>query len=188
MSYKDVFDVFKRERRLNNDETALLNSLRHMTDTERELLAETLGPPAKVKSAKPATKKFKKCDVCGVSRKAARHRDTSLPDYHEFDEGHRPMANKSARATGMAAQLNRNLQSQQRVTTPALCSYEIDGKVCHGEEGDGIHDKSLGYGNYHPFVSSSSARNAAGKSSTSGSEASSETGSDAVSSAAAGGD
>ena len=40
MSYKDVFDVFKREWRLNDDETALLNTLRGMTDTERELLAE----------------------------------------------------------------------------------------------------------------------------------------------------
>lgn len=184
MSYKDVFDVFKRERRLNNDETALLNSLRHMTDTERELLAETLGPPAKAKASKAVTKKFKKCDVCGVSKRAAHHRDADHPDYHVFDEGApKTTEKKSARASSLAEKIAGTASGNHK---PLLCSYEIDGKVCKGEEGDGIHDKSLGYGNYHPFVSSSSAPSAVGQSSTSGSEASSGTGLDAVSSAVGG--
>lgn len=181
MSYKDVFDVFKRERRLNDDETALLNSLRHMTDAERELLAETLGPPAKAKSARPATKKFKKCDVCGVSKRAAHHRDVTLPDYHEFDEG--GPAKGVVKRRGLPTTVT---PTNGKPPVPLLCSYEIDGKVCHGEEGDGIHDKSLGYGNYHPFVSSSSAPSAVAQSSTSGSEASSETSLVDVSSAVGG--
>ena len=32
-----------------------------------------------------------------------------------------------------------------------LCDFEIDGKVCHGEPGDGIHDHAMGYSGYHEF-------------------------------------
>lgn len=175
MSYKDVLRVFKLERELTDNETALLNTLRSMSDSEREMLAETLGPPVKAKVSKPATKKFKKCDVCGVSRRAAHHRDTNHPDYHEFDTGAPKTTGKSARASGIAATLT-DQRSRRReahtLTAPLLCDYSIDGKVCRGTSDDAIHDKSMGYAGFHPFQSG--ARSAASSSSTGESGVSSE--------------
>lgn len=168
-----IFRYLKLKAELSADDLKQAESLASMTETDKQALIEFLG--GKAKASKPTTKKFKKCNVCGVSKRAAHHRDVNHPDYHVFDEGTpKTTGQKSARANDMAAQLNKSLQSQQRVTKPVLCSYAIDGKVCHGEESDSIHDKSLGYLNYHPFVSSSTARNAVGQSSTSEDEASSE--------------
>lgn len=152
MNYKLVLKTYSQLRQLTDDETALLNTLRGMTDAERELLAETLGPPAKVKakSARPATKKFKKCDVCGVSKRAAHHRDADHPDYHVFDEGApKTTEKKSARASSLAEKIAGTASGNHK---PLLCSYEIDGKVCHGEEEDGIHDATMGYAAYHEFI------------------------------------
>lgn len=167
MDFKRVLKVYSLQRQLTDDETALLNTLRGMTDAERELLAESLGPPAKAKSTKPSTKKFKKCDVCGVSKRAAKHHDTTLSDYHVFDEG--GSAKGAVKRRGlpvMGASVNGKLP------TPLLCDYSIDGKVCKGTATDAIHDKAMGYGNYHPFQSA--ARSAESSSSTGQSEVSSE--------------
>lgn len=170
-NYRNVLKIYKLERELAPDDVALLNTLRGMTDAERELLAETLGPPAKGKVVKPEKKRnIEHCNVCNYTRRAVHHKDTGHKDYHEFDSGG---TKKSARAVSLASKIAGGALSGNH-KPPSLCDFEIDGKVCHGEEGDGIHDKSLGYGAYHPFVSSSPARSAKGQSSTSGPDQSSE--------------
>lgn len=184
MSYKDVLKIFKLERELSDDESALLNTLREMSDTDRELLAETLGPPVKGKVGKTAaTRKIEHCEICDYTRRAVHHKDIGHKDYHEFQpsfDGPRKL--KSARASSLAEKI----AGTARGTETVLCTYELNGKVCKGLEDDAIHDKSMGYGGYHPFVSSSSVRPAVGQSSTSGSEVSSEIDSEDVSSVARG--
>lgn len=136
MNFKLVLKTYSQLRQLNDDERAKLEWLMGLSDTERELLAETLGPPVKAKSAKPATRKFKKCDVCGVSKRAAHHRDVDHPDYHVFDEGApKTTEKKSARATDMAAQLNKNLESQRRVADNDI-DVPLTGVEARGEVGD----------------------------------------------------
>ncbi len=54
MNIKSVLRVYSQLRNLTDDETALLETLRAMTDAERELAAETLQPQ---KVAKKASKK-----------------------------------------------------------------------------------------------------------------------------------
>ena len=44
----------------------------------------------------------------------------------------------------------------------AKCVYEIDGKVCHGLENDGVHDSTMGYAAYHEFVTSETSNAATG--------------------------
>lgn len=60
MSYRDALKVFKLERALNDDETAFLNTLRGMTDAERELTVEALSPQTKKPTKKAATKSASK--------------------------------------------------------------------------------------------------------------------------------
>jgi len=56
MNLKTVLRTYALLRQLTDDETALLNTLRQMNESERELLVESLAP-AKVVSKKKATKK-----------------------------------------------------------------------------------------------------------------------------------
>lgn len=150
MSYKDVLKIFKLERELSDDESALLNTLREMSDTDRELLAETLGPPVKGKVGKTAaTRKIEHCEICDYTRRAVHHKDIGHKDYHEFQpsfDGPRKL--KSARASSLAEKIAGTASGNSK---PALCTFEIDGKVCKGSENDGIHDATMGYAAYHEF-------------------------------------
>ena len=57
MNYRAILKVYRLERELNSDETAFLNTLRRMSDTERELTVEALSPAApKRATKKPASK------------------------------------------------------------------------------------------------------------------------------------
>lgn len=151
MNLRNILKIYALERDLNPDDLALLNTLRAMSDTERAMTVEAFGGSMGksgrgVSSAKP--KKFPKCDVCGVSRRAAHHKDTTHKDYHEFDAGKAGGAGKSARASSLRERIQPVAQAAHK---PLLCDYSVDGKVCHGEENDGIHDQSMGYAAYHEF-------------------------------------
>lgn len=64
MNYRLVLKTYTALRQLTDEETALLETLRNMTDAERELTVETLSP--QVKSTKKAGKK-----AAGKSRRAS---------------------------------------------------------------------------------------------------------------------
>jgi hypothetical protein len=166
-----------------------------MNEGERQLLAEELQPETVTTKKKPAevlTRKIEKCDACNYTRRAAVHKDVNAPGYHEFmlpkssSAKIEKIENKSARAVDMQTTLSKSL-AQQLQATEVKCAYVNGGKTCLGAEGDGIHDKSLGYLGHHPFVSSSSARPAAERSSTNGPDQSSEIASENVSVAAGAG-
>lgn len=150
MSYKDVLRIFKLERELSDDESAFLNTLRRMTPADIEATVETLGPPVKAKSVKSnkPTRTFEKCGVCNYSRRAAHHKDESRKDYHEFVSS-KP---KSKRASSIAEKMQgAAIKKAEYDVNAQHCTFEIDGKVCHGSENDGIHDATMGYGGYHEF-------------------------------------
>lgn len=64
MSLRQVLTIYNAERQLNDDETALLNTLRKMTDAERGMFVEGL-------SDKPQKKSNKKSSVASKSRRAS---------------------------------------------------------------------------------------------------------------------
>lgn len=126
-NFKNVLKAYRLLRSLTDDETALLETLRSLSDTERELTVEAL-------QEKPASKR--------AVKKAA-------------SKG----TGKSRRATGMAAALNRSLESQRRVTSngdnSGTCAFILNdttGETCDAKPDDPIHDQAFGYGGYHPFT------------------------------------
>lgn len=64
MSLRQVLTIYNAERQLNDDETALLNTLRRMTDAEREMVSQSL-------SDKPQKKASKKSSGAAKSRRAS---------------------------------------------------------------------------------------------------------------------
>lgn len=139
MSFKDILKVFKLERELTDDETALLNTLRGMSESERELLAETLGPPVKTK-AKSATKRvIEKCagqllgNVCDLTRRAAVHKDPRVLGYHEFQPPSSPSKSKRAESLGKAIKSRSGTPSVPR----CVACYEIQSHTNHDVENGG---------------------------------------------------
>jgi hypothetical protein len=116
MNMKTVLRTYALLRQLTDDETALLNTLRSMSDSERELLVESLSPQKatrkrkatggkssraaslaeRIKSAtgnKPLENTGPKCVACGHVEDYEDHQQPS-PHYHEFQ------SSKQAAATG----------------------------------------------------------------------------------------
>jgi hypothetical protein len=160
MNFKLVLKAYSTLRQLTDDESALLATLRGMSEPEREALVVAMQPERTTAGRKKATKKT---------------------------------GGKSPRASAMAATLGKNLAQQRAAMTETedgpRCSHPMgDGVPCDTGEHSPIHDKGLGYLNYHPFVSSSTVRSAAGKSSTSDDGASSGTDSGDASVAVGAGD
>lgn len=197
MNLKNVLKTYGLLRQLSDDETALLNTLRAMNDSERELLVESLSPEKPAK--KPATERnIEHCVACNYTRRAIHHKDTAHKDYHEFQS---PSAQKkSKRATSISDAIKGTAGAaggvpSQLPETVVLCAYVYseDGVVnagmkCGEPRVNVVHDKSFGYAGYHPFVEPSLARPAAGKSSSKNgegarSEASSKTQTEDASSA-----
>jgi hypothetical protein len=166
VNLRNVLKVYSLQRQFSDDESALLATLRGLSDSERDLLVESLQP----------TKGTGK----GVKKRT------------------RATGNRSARATGLAATLNKNLAQQRKpmcaicgstdpddgdhgdgdsqhqfstdvsgrlqmlMSNGDKCAFEIDSKVCKGLENDGIHDVTLGYVNYHEFVAPTQAASTGG--------------------------
>lgn len=85
---KSILKIYALERDLNPDDLALLNTLRTLTESEREVMVEAL-QPGKAKSGTSATgattkRKIEHCGVCDFTRRAAHHKDVNHKDYHEF--------------------------------------------------------------------------------------------------------
>lgn len=156
LNLKAVLRTYTLLRQLTDDETALLNTLRGMSDGDRELLVQSLQPE---KVAKPtATRTVEHCvanvkgNPCNISRRGAVHKDVSFPGYHEFEASKL----KSQRARGIAAALSRNLAGQrQQERCAGMIKLNGGEVVCDGSPDDAIHDPAAGYAGYHPFESSS---------------------------------
>lgn len=140
MSYREVLRIFKLERDLSDNETAFLNTLRQMSEGERELLAETLGPPVKSKSTKPATKRvIEKCahfvdgETCGLTRRAMIHQVPTAAGFHEFEQSLQSSSSssKSKRASSLAGAIKKTDKEPRCV-------------VCHEIRDHAEHDVANG--------------------------------------------
>lgn len=189
MSYRDALKVFKLERELSDDETAFLSTLRQMgemSDSDRELIAETLAPTPVKPAKKPTTERnIEHCVACNYTRRAIHHKDAAHKDYHEFQSSSAQKKSKhaasiseaiqgTAGAAGKVAAANDDESDSNKPGIVGGCSH------C-GEPADyPIHDLNGGYMTYHPFVEPSLAHPATGKPSSKNGEGASSTASSEI--------
>lgn len=124
MNLRNVLRTYSLLRQLTDDESALLETLRTMNDSERELLVEVLSPQ-KSSSKKSSSKSAGK----GAKSKRASGMQAQLN-------------------TRLAGQERRR---QPMALCSYVSDDGDDPTQCGESESSGIHDVAMGYRNYHPF-------------------------------------
>lgn len=125
MNYRLVLKTYTALRQLTDEESALLNTLRAMNDTERELLVEALNPTRGTgKGLKRTTKKH------GKSQRAS---------------GIATQLNKnlSQQRQTMQGSCTYRYPDDSPVNSKQVCDEDVD---------NGVHDPTMGYVGYHEFV------------------------------------
>lgn len=167
MNLRNVLKTYSLLRTLNDDETALLNTLRGMNEGERELLIEGLSPEKKLSKKTGDAKKrnLEHCGVCDYTRRAAHHKDTGHKDYHEFQSG-KP---KSQRASSLQQQIQGRARAaketgngdDQFADYRCTASLPVGGERCTWFKDDVIHSDTS-YANHHEFQPAEQAASASG--------------------------
>lgn len=123
MNIRNVLRAYTLQRQLTDDETALLNTLRSLSDPERELLVESLSPSQKKAGKKSVSKSSGKtakgrCQAELVSgatcNMLAWHGIHDAAQKDKYVESHEFLPSKSSRASGMAAAISRSLESSRK--------------------------------------------------------------------------
>jgi hypothetical protein len=144
MNLKNVLRTYSLLRQLTNDESALLETLRSLSEGEREQLVESLSPGKVTK--KTTTEKKGQCAACDHVKTHPVHTQTNRVGYHVYQP------TRSRRASSLAEQIKSTGKAPR-------CVHEIDDNgnllSCDALVDDPIHDKSAGYLGYHEFQSSS---------------------------------
>ena len=165
MNLRNVLRTYSLLRQLSDDESALLATLRAMSDSERELLVESLQPDKGAGKKKAAAKKS-----AGKSPRASNMAATlgknlaqqrkpmcaTCGSTDPNDGDHGTGEGQHEFSTDVGGRLQKLMSNEDR------CTFEIDGKVCKGLAGDAIHDATMGYGGYHEFVGGEAAQTASG--------------------------
>lgn len=153
MNLRNVLRAYSHLRQLTDDESALLETLRAMNDSERELLVESLQDKPVTKKGSATTRVYEHCAQCDKTKGHSFHKDSSSDGYHEFQ----PPA-KSLKKSPRAASLQQQIQSRASSATGtpksvSRCTYKFEdgGETCEAIASDPIHDQTFGYAGYHPF-------------------------------------
>lgn len=158
---------------LSDEDVAIVFGLRSASEDERMVLMTALEPNTKPSQKKSSKKTARvppdaRCigyppgsvSICGLLKKDLIHHSRTAAAYHEFIPPQ--TAGKSKRASGMAAQLNKSLESQRKATANDDDDDENEYEHCQADRGEGricyllpdhnIHHLESAMG-YHPFVS-----------------------------------
>lgn len=140
---------------------SLVEQLHALEPDERNFILDLLVPEPEPVS-KPQKKSSKKaarsravsfCGKCGTPEDRPAHHDRATSDYHKFVP-----SLKSTRASGMAAQLNKQLDRRRKATPndngdDGRCTFRFeDGSICDQKADVNIHHLST-WAHYHPFAS-----------------------------------
>lgn len=174
MSLRQVLTIYNAERQLSDDETALLNTLRKMTDAERGMFVEGLTDKSQKKAGKKSASKSgsKSSRASGMASAISRSLESS----------------RKATVANDDDEFKRKVQEVVLDDDTVRCQFtRADNRPCHLLPDHNIHHLESAT-EYHPFVPPaqpadglSSASNAA-----TGSTASSATEKGAVGNAAGG--
>lgn len=147
MALKNVLKTYSLLRSLSDNESALLETLRSLNDSEREQLVETMAPTKAVKKPIP------RCVECGLAKESITHRDQKQADYHEFRLRKKREA-KSSHAQSLSSAIQRVPKGKvEDADIKPRCAFMLDGnsgELCEAVEDDPIHD--LTYSSSHEFV------------------------------------
>lgn len=137
MNVRNVLKVYGLLRQLTDDESALLETLRAFTDSEREQFVEALAP---VKATTATGKQPERCThvydsglVCGGAKRNIVHHNTNHVDYHEFTT---KKVVKSARASSLAEKIKGTAKGEAREPRCVAC-YETADHPNHDVENGG---------------------------------------------------
>lgn len=155
MNLKNVLRTYGLLRSLTDNESALLETLRGLSESDREQLVESLSPSGggKKKAAKKpvTTREYDYCLRCGTTKRDSSHKDQASPDYHEFKSS-KP---KSRRAASLAEQIKSTgkvKSSDDSDDLNAHCQKEFDGGFVCDEPADANVHHLRGATGYHEFV------------------------------------
>lgn len=154
---------------LSDEDVAIVIGLRSASEDERSVLMLALEPntkPSQKKSSKKGvgvkaatTREYDHCLRCGTTKRDPSHKDTSSPDYHEFQSSKDDALSqpkKSARASSLQRAIKGTIGGGIVLCGASLASPSAD---CGLPEGHALHSDK-GYVDYHPFRPATSASTA----------------------------
>jgi hypothetical protein len=195
MNLRNVLRTYALLRSLTDDESALLETLRGLSESDRELMVQELSPSKVVKKSDSKPRVYEHCAQCDKTKGHKFHRDSSEDGYHEF-QSVPPEPKKSRRASSLAEKVGGTLASIAKAVGSsdegarkvinaldaaldydpnAHCQKEFDGGIVCDEAADANVHHLRGATGYHEFVAGklNAAQDAARSSSTNGVEKSS---------------
>lgn len=153
MNLRNVLRTYALLRQLTDDESALLETLRELSDSEREQLVESLAP-VRTAAKKPASKSrvYEHCTQCDKTRGHSYHKDSTVDGYHEFQS----LKPKSQRATSLADQIKSTGKRKPNVDPNEHCQKQFPGEIVCDELVDANVHQLRGATGYHEFVTGKS--------------------------------
>lgn len=172
MNYRAILKVYKDERKLTDDETAFLNTLRKMNESEIVLLIESLSDKSQKKAGKKSASKSSgksakgRCQAELVSgatcNMVAWHGIHDAAQKDKYVESHEFLPAKSARASSLQQQISSGNSGRSPIQSPAAatvldddtirCQFtRADNRPCHLLPDHNIHHLESA-AEYHPFV------------------------------------
>lgn len=142
MNIRNVLRTYSLLRQLGDDETALLETLRDLSEGERDQLVESLSPVKAVKKPDSKPRVYEHCAQCDKTKAHSFHKDSSNDGYHEFQSS-KP---KSPRASSLAAQIKTGTRPLDGAASKMRCA------ACGNVEDYADHSEPSPH--YHPFASS----------------------------------
>jgi hypothetical protein len=147
MNIRKIVTYNALRKEFTAEELVLADTLYNASETDRELLIQSLQPEKATKKAgkkSATTREYDHCLRCGTTKRDSSHKDQTSPDYHEFQSA----TAKSARAASLAQQIKSTGKAPR-------CTYEVDGNgglmPCDALADNAIHDKDASYLGYHEF-------------------------------------
>jgi hypothetical protein len=136
-----------------------LYAVEHALEKLRKQTVELLAPQSRQpRKTKPATRTVKGelCGRCQGAKNHFIHSDKDAEGYHEFVSPAKLTKKLSPKKrAGLPTSPSEDLMDR-RPAPDEMCAYISDdgrgnGAECRSVQADPIHDKSMGYGGYHPF-------------------------------------
>lgn len=150
MNLRNVLRAYSHLRQLTDDESALLETLRAMNDSERELLVESLQDKPAAKKGSATTRVYEHCAQCDKTKGHSFHKDSSSDGYHEFQSPQKS-SSKSKKAASLQRQIQGRATGSKDRCVFSLQTGDDKYETCDAVENDPIHDETFGYAGYHPF-------------------------------------
>jgi hypothetical protein len=133
------------EMAVHRSNLSSLYAVEHALEKLRKQTAASLAPQPRQSAAMTDTKATPRCTECGYVQASISHKDTNLPDYHEFVSPQKPKKKSSTKKqAGLPVGCVATPATPRRSPTCSQCGTGIN---------DSSHTNNV-LADFHPFVSS----------------------------------